>query len=338
MLFRSPSFATQVCQGLLFVYAGKVENADKVTVPTIEPYDPEDSTWICTEIARDLPYDAATLMENVLDASHLPFTHHKSVGNRANAAPLDLEIRTSDKVGFTGHWAEGPRKGKLGSQDTVFIAPNLMWHDLTSKQFGRTVTAVYATPMRKGECRLFARFPFQFSSRIPETFIRLTPRWYSHLGQNAILEDDQIFLHVQERNLVKEGGSDSFAQAFYMPTKADRYVFEFRQWFNTYQSEPFPNQTLPSRETRTVLLDRYHSHTQNCASCRSALANIRTLQTISMGLAISATVGTALLSTVPVWNSVLAVSAIVSALGAWGLQQLSERFYHGRVIPPRNRS
>ena len=130
----------------------------------------------------------------------------------------------------------------------------------------------------------------------------------------------------------------SFAQAFYMPTKADRYVFEFRSWFNTYQADPFPNQVLPSRETRTVLLDRYHSHTQNCASCRSALANIRTLQTISVGLAIAATVGTALLSTVPVWNGGLAGSAIALTLIAWGLQQLSQRFYHGRVIPPRNRS
>ena len=333
-----PSFATQVCQGLLFVYAGKIENADKVAVPAIEPYDPTDPSWTCMEIARDLPYDAATLLENVLDASHLPFTHHKSVGNRVNAAPIDLELKTSDKLGFTGHWAEGPRKGKLGSQDTVFIAPNLMWHDLTSKQFGRTMTVVYATPTRKGECRLFARFLFQFSSRIPETFIRLTPRWYSHLGQNAILEDDQIFLHVQERNLVKEGGSNSFAQAFYMPTKADRYVFEFRQWFNSHQAEPFPNQILPSRQIREELLDRYHSHTQNCASCRSALANIRKLQTISVGLAIAATVGTALLTAVPVWNGVLAGSAIALSLIAWGLQQLSQRFYHGRVIPPRNRS
>jgi phenylpropionate dioxygenase-like ring-hydroxylating dioxygenase large terminal subunit len=26
---------------------------------------------------RDVPYDMATLLENVLDASHVPFTHHK---------------------------------------------------------------------------------------------------------------------------------------------------------------------------------------------------------------------------------------------------------------------
>jgi phenylpropionate dioxygenase-like ring-hydroxylating dioxygenase large terminal subunit len=26
---------------------------------------------------RDVPYDMASLLENVLDASHVPFTHHK---------------------------------------------------------------------------------------------------------------------------------------------------------------------------------------------------------------------------------------------------------------------
>jgi phenylpropionate dioxygenase-like ring-hydroxylating dioxygenase large terminal subunit len=26
---------------------------------------------------RDVPYDYTTLLENVLDASHLPYTHHK---------------------------------------------------------------------------------------------------------------------------------------------------------------------------------------------------------------------------------------------------------------------
>ena len=78
-----------------------------------------------------------------------------------------LEVIESGKNGFNGTWEEGPRRGKLGRQDTTFIAPSLMWHDLTSKQFGRTITAVYATPTRKGECRLFARFPFTYASKLP---------------------------------------------------------------------------------------------------------------------------------------------------------------------------
>ncbi|MEQ9236500.1 MAG: hypothetical protein RIG66_20715 [Coleofasciculus sp. E2-BRE-01] len=41
-----------------------------------------------------------------------------------------------------------------------------MWHDLTSKQFGRTMTVVYATPIRKGECRLFARYLRDYHRRL----------------------------------------------------------------------------------------------------------------------------------------------------------------------------
>jgi hypothetical protein len=39
-----------------------------VAVPCV--FDLQD-TW------RDVPYDWASLLENVLDASHVPFTHHK---------------------------------------------------------------------------------------------------------------------------------------------------------------------------------------------------------------------------------------------------------------------
>jgi phenylpropionate dioxygenase-like ring-hydroxylating dioxygenase large terminal subunit len=188
-------------QGLLFVYAGKPENAPQVKIPIVEPLETDREKWTLFGTFRDLPYDALTLLENVLDASHVPFTHHKSVSNRVNAAPMVLEIIETNKQGFQGRWEEGPRRGKLGSQDTHFIAPSLMWHDLTAKQIGRTMTVVYATPTRKGECRVFARFPFQFSSAIPRFFIGITPRWYAHIGQNSILEDDQIFLHYQERYL-----------------------------------------------------------------------------------------------------------------------------------------
>ena len=211
------SLPTAVRQGLLFVYPGQPDNAPQVAVPIIEPLEESPDEWICLNTFRDLPYDALTLLENVLDASHVSFTHHRSVGNRANAAPVELEVLESGKQGFTGLWEEGPRKGTLGQQHTRFIAPALMWHDLTSKKFGRTMTVVYATPIRKGQCRVFARFPFKFSSKLPAFFIKLTPRWYSHIGQNSILEDDQIFSHYQERYLEAKGGGDRFTKAFHRP-------------------------------------------------------------------------------------------------------------------------
>jgi hypothetical protein len=82
-----------------------------------------------------------------------------------------------------------------------------MWHDLTAKGFARILTVVYAVPIRRGECRLFARFPFQFQSAVPKFLIGLRPRWLQHIGNHKVLEDDQVFLHWQERVLERAGGS-----------------------------------------------------------------------------------------------------------------------------------
>jgi len=327
------SYSTSVAQGLLFVYLGK--DADKVKVPIIDALERSPEAWVLLNTFRDLPYDASTLLENVLDSSHLPFTHHKSVGNRVNAAPVELELTQSGKTGFTGIWAEGPRKGTLGKQDTVFLAPNMMWHDLTSKQFGVTMTVVYATPTRKGECRLFARFPFQFSAKLPEFFIKNTPQWYSHIGQNAILEDDQIFLHHQERYLeAKEG---NFAKAYYLPTKADLFVTEYRKWLNQFKSDPFIGQSLPAAKSKPVLLDRYHSHTIHCQSCRTALKNIKRLKIgVSIIGAIALFAAIALNLPYPSLHYVNAMSILIAILAWTILNNLEQKFYYGQEIPARN--
>lgn len=335
------SLPTTQRQGLLFVYPGNPDNAAKTDIPIVEPLEESPTEWVCLNTFRDLPYDALTLLENVLDSSHLPFTHHRSVGNRANAAPVELEVIGSSKQGFTGIWEEGPRRGKLGRQETKFIAPGLMWHDLTSQQFGRTLTVVYATPIRKGECRLFARFPFKFPTKLPGLLMKLTPPWYSHIGQNGILEDDQIFLHYQERYLEAKGGSTKFTKAFYLPTKADCFVFELRQWVNHYQVNPFPGEALPPRLSREELLDRYHSHTKKCASCRAALTKVQQLKfwcgvigaiaCVTLPLLVFYSDNRLLLTVV-----LSTITPLIFGAGWLGLSKLEQRFLVGRAIPPRN--
>lgn len=335
------SFPVKVCQGLLFVYAGKVENAAQTPIPKVDILDEDSNEWICLNTFRDLPYDALTLMENVLDSSHIPYTHHRSVGNRANVAPVELEVVESGKWGFKGVWEEGPRKGTLGRQETTFIAPAMMWHDLTSKQFGRTLTVVYATPIRKGECRLFARFPFKFSSPLPKFFIKLSPRWYSHLGQNGVLEDDQIFLHYQERYLEAKGGSANFSKAFYLPTKADLFVFELRSWVNKYNAQLFPNATLSPALSSKNLLDRYHSHTKKCSSCSAALRNLKKIKSgVIVATSIISAVILLLLLILEdiniIWMTFLILSLPFGVVSWLALSQLEKQFYQGREIPPRN--
>jgi phenylpropionate dioxygenase-like ring-hydroxylating dioxygenase large terminal subunit len=326
---------------MLFVYPGNPENALSTALPIVDPLEESPSEWIIINTFRDLPYDALTLLENVLDSSHIPYTHHGSVGNRAYVSPVELSVTESGKNGFKGVWQEGPRKGKLGTQYTTFVAPGLMWHDLTSKQFGRTLTVVYATPIRKGECRLFALFPFKFSAKLPGIFLKLTPRWYSHLNQNAILEDDQIFLHYQERYLEAAGGSENFTLAFYLPTKADSYVFTLRQWVNQYSLDPFLGQKFSPPLPTEELLDRYRSHTIHCKSCSKAFVNLQKIR-LASGL-----VSVILLAATPLelvylhshLALIVTLSVIVSLISgikwlAWG--DFLKKFTQGQTIAPRN--
>lgn len=334
------SMPTEVRQGLLFVYPGKSENAAQVEVPIIKPVDEEPDGWVMLNTFRDLPYDALTLLENVLDASHIPYTHHKTVGKRENAAPMQMDVVVSGKQGFQGLWPEGPRKGALGPQNTTFVAPALMYHDLTSKQFGRTLTVVYATPIRKGECRLFARFPFKFSSKLPGLFIKLTPRWYSHIGNNRVLEDDQIFLHIQER-LLEKNADRSYAQVCYLPTQADRYVIAFRKWISDFEADPFAGQVLPPEQSTDALMDRYYSHTQHCGSCRPALERIKTIR---KGCAIASAIIWSLIPIVVAFSQTISwpigvllggTPLVCIALWLW-LGNLEQKFYKGDATPPRN--
>ena len=150
---------TATGQGLLFVWMGAPDAADPAQLPLVPALEDNPDSWTVQDTFRDLPMDAVTLLENVLDVSHVPFTHHKTVGKRDNAAPVEATITREDTDGFDAYWEEGPRRGKLGAQTTRFHAPQLMWHDLTAKGFGRILTVVYAVPIRRGQCRLFARFP-----------------------------------------------------------------------------------------------------------------------------------------------------------------------------------
>ena len=142
------SYPTAIAQGLLFVYPGKKENVAQTPVPIIEPLTEDPDAWVCLNIFRDLPYDALTLLENVIDASHIPYTHHKTVGNRSNVASLELEITESGKQGFKGGLARRASQGKVRHAIYNFYrAIFSRGTSLTSKQFGRTLTVVYATQL-----------------------------------------------------------------------------------------------------------------------------------------------------------------------------------------------
>ena len=333
---RCASLPTAIGQGLLFVWMGSPDSADPKQLPLVPALEENPDSWTVQDTFRDLPMDAVTLLENVLDVSHVPFTHHKTVGKRENAAPVEATITGEDASGFKAFWEEGPRRGRLGAQSTTFLAPQLMWHDLTARGFGRILTVVYAVPIRRGECRLFARFPFQFQSALPRLLIGLRPRWLQHIGNHKVLEDDQVFLHWQERTLEAAGGSAVAERAFFLPTTADVYVAALHRWINNNGGEPFAGQPLPERQPTSALMDRYHSHTIHCRSCSRALIWIRRAQPIGWGLLWA---GAILIGINAGWG-LISLGLILSGSGALGLRQ-ARRWERGLLAgdgqAPRNR-
>lgn len=338
-------YPTQVAQGMLWVLPKSgTDPADRPALPLIPELD--DPACVCQDIFRDLPMDYATLLENVMDVSHVPFTHHNSVGKRENATPVVLEMEGALRPsGFVGIWKEGPRKGKYGSQYTEFQAPSLMRHTLRTDQF-TTLTVVYAVPTTPGRCRLMARFPFIFKAALPRLFFKIVPRWWSHLNQNAILEDDQIFLHKQERviEIEKNVARRSYAQACYMPTKADTYVSAFRKWIvdiaggSPEWPEGVEDRLPPRTVTKEALLDRYFAHTENCKSCSVALGTLtktrKALRVVSLVMLACAAASFA--RAMPVKVVVLfSVLAAGTALAREFMGGLVQKMKVGRYPPPR---
>lgn len=332
-----PTYVSEVAQGILFVFLGDRALAAQTPLPLVTPLEQHQDQWITVDVCRDLPYDVTTLMENVLDTSHVSFTHHPRVGNRANAKEFALEVSEITPQGFTGLWPEGPRQGRLGSQKTTFCAPSLMWHDIEDSPFGQVMTVVYGTPMEKGRCRAIVRLPFRFKSPIPRLVFQLTPRWFSHLNQMGILEDDQIFLHLQERELAKS--PKTYSQQCYLPTQSDRFVLAYHQWLGRH-GEPFPDQDFPPAQlNRQLLLERYQSHTEICHSCRRAHRNltrlyrgaIALLGLLSVGLPLGVALGAGV-------NMVGAIALVVVILGGitWKLHGVIQRFSQGEYPPTRN--
>ncbi|MFO7628247.1 MAG: Rieske 2Fe-2S domain-containing protein [Prochlorococcaceae cyanobacterium] len=330
---RCRSYATATGQGLLFVFAGEAEQAAGQPLPLVPEID--EPGWLVQDTFRDLPMDALTLLENVLDVSHVPFTHHLTVGRRENAAPVVAELSGFGPEGFTASWPEGPRRGKLGSQFTTFQAPGLMWHDLTAKGFARFLTVVYATPIRPGECRLIARFPFRFQSRWPRLLLGLRPRWLQHIGNHTVLEDDQVFLHWQERRLAERGGSAAFSQACFLPSSADVYPKALHNWVVEHGGVPFPGQNLPARLSQQPLMDRFEAHSRHCRSCRQAHQRITRWRPRLLLLALALPL---LLLLLGVSLPATLLIALLLVLAERQLARWQQGLERGSGQPPRNRA
>ena len=90
-------------QGILWVFTGEnIMPIQSVNLPLLPELENEEAGWTVSTSIRDVNYDITTLFENALDASHVPYTHHNSFGNRDKASPLNIKRLSFGKLGFCG--------------------------------------------------------------------------------------------------------------------------------------------------------------------------------------------------------------------------------------------
>lgn len=273
----------QQSNGLLWVWpdALSADIAKSKPLP-LSPQIDASKGFVWSSFVRDLEYDWQTLVENIADPSHVPFAHHGVQGDRERGRPLPIDI-----VQSTRELIEATSRGNFQTQMT-FEPPCRLEYAINFGKNGQQVGLVtYCIPVSPGKSRIVAQFPRNFA----KTLHRLTPRWFEHIKtRNQVLDGDMVLLHYQERILQQKKQVESWKTAYKLPTSADRFVIEFRNWFDKYcqgklpwGETSMPRQDEPLLSNHEVLLDRYRQHTTICRSCRLALLTLQRLQFVLLG-------------------------------------------------------
>ncbi|BAY28944.1 cell death suppressor protein Lls1 homolog [Nostoc carneum NIES-2107] len=277
--FCTVSLPVRQQQDLLWVWpdAQSREQAANTPLP-LSPQIDAAKGFVWSSYVRDLEYDWQTLVENVADPSHVPFSHHGVQGDRAKARPIPIKI-----VQSTPHLIEASSDTRFPTTIT-FEPPCRLEYAI---QFGNAEKQVglvtYCIPVSPGKSRIVAQFPRNFA----KTFHRLRPRWWDHISErNEVLDGDMVLLQQQEYFLQQTQSSQSWKTSFQLPTSADRLVIEYRNWFDKYCQGQLPwsqlGISIPEirqiNENREQVLDRYKQHTQHCSSCRQTLKVMQRLQ------------------------------------------------------------
>jgi phenylpropionate dioxygenase-like ring-hydroxylating dioxygenase large terminal subunit len=246
---------------------------------------------------RDLPYGWDFFMENVADPAHVPVYHHGLVGNRykdANYYDMLCIKQMSTQEGFS--FEITPTAPTISQAIHDFQPPCQMRIVSTSKDGGKLILALYATPTRPGWCRhigcqVLVKNEMGKTPKGLGVFGLPMPTWLGHVLSSLFLHQDLVFLHYQQKILAKRQ-KGQWVNAVYTPNPQDKMVIAFRQWLEKKAGGSIPwasgcNTDFPLPELdKQKLFDVWTTHTQHCQVCKDALKNIKRLRVLAYGLSI----------------------------------------------------
>jgi pheophorbide a oxygenase len=237
-----------------------------------------------TTYTRDLPYGWDTLVENLIDPSHVPFAHHGMQGKRTDAIPVNMTIPVDKgEKGFSFEW-EDRTMGMLRSGDGEFRAPFIVNYDgqfkteparpfrlsaiciPTKPGWSRGIILSATKKNDDEEATKVEETKKQKKSLVAKIFSNL-PVWLSHQLSNRFLDSDLAFLHFQEQERGRRPD-------YYMPAQADRCISSLRKWIEKYVSNDV-TQPLPAPLPRSAMFDRWSQHTSHCKHCQAGLERMK---------------------------------------------------------------
>ncbi|WP_315785376.1 Rieske 2Fe-2S domain-containing protein [Fischerella sp. JS2] len=286
------SFPVVEHQSMVWMWASATITADEKRIPAIAELDKPET--VSMDYMRDLPYEQSFLIENIIDPAHVFIAHDGSDGNRKYAQPLDIEVVDNSVWGIYGKWRiAGESRGFFQNwQKLDFIAPNLVHYQFSAKNPDWSLgLAIYSLPLGKNRCRILLRRYRNFMT-CPMQFM---PRWFHHLRQNRILEEDMSVVVGQQAEIQRLGNS---LKEIFLPLKtSDTLVIEYRKWldkfglslpyYQGYSTSKNIHGNNSDRHQQTPTLDRLSQHIHICNSCHQAYRVSDRLKQTFVGIAIA---------------------------------------------------
>ncbi|KAL3155540.1 hypothetical protein ABBQ38_011092 [Trebouxia sp. C0009 RCD-2024] len=346
------SYPVQVKHHLVWVWPDAGPNNHLEAMAREVPVAPEllDDTkciYLHPWYMRELPYGFETLLENLVDPSHVPFTHSGIIGDRTSAAIFRMTL--NQKATLNGGFAMDLREVQPGASDLVekggkntdstlhFVPPTLTRYNFGTEELPLILMS-YCTPIAPGHSRLLYCLAGE-RDKVPKKIQRivdLVPGWakfVNHFTRGDVLDGDNVFLHGIDRKLNTEEGYTT--QKYYTPTTSDLAVRTIRNWLENMASPvPWPSNAPADMHIRDIpreeLLNRYHQHTKHCKNCSQALTLFTWAQKVALGgsVLLTALSGSAALaddSHRPLAFGLLA-GAVASGLAAAQLSKVCQKF------------
>nr|BAJ85501.1 predicted protein [Hordeum vulgare subsp. vulgare]BAJ85910.1 predicted protein [Hordeum vulgare subsp. vulgare]BAK07770.1 predicted protein [Hordeum vulgare subsp. vulgare] len=343
------SYPSVVQNNILWFYPKADAQHQDVLQRKRPPFIPEidDPSFVTVYGVRDLPYGYDVLVENLMDPAHVPYAHKGLMGKlRKKEDPGRVEFDVEGGGPVKMKIAEADIAGFLSEQDNSgyfrYVAPCTFYgsplpkeeegEEKKKKKPPQFMLVFMCVPVSPGKSRVIWAFP----RNIGVWLDKVIPRWYYHIGQNAILDSDIYLLHIEERNFAA-AGVENWQKAVYVPTSSDNMVIAFRNWFRKHcksqvgWAAPTIGQ-LPETPTKDKLMERYWSHVAQCRSCSTALKTMKALE-VALQVASVAVVGFLAVAKGTLVTSVVQRAAVVTlavlcfAASRWLASFIEKNFY-----------